>query len=101
MENQVGRIDSTLSCRTLGALISSLVAKVIEMCKVIKLRNGKECEGPTQMREDPPRENLTIHVTSGGEESEPTETTPFEEPIKENVKKDQGTLKTFGMPSAP
>lgn len=38
--------------------------------------------------EDPPRENITIPETLEVEESDPTETTPLEEPLNENVQND-------------
>ncbi|KAI5441476.1 hypothetical protein KIW84_010811 [Lathyrus oleraceus] len=54
LENQVGQIATALSSRNKGTLPSSTEssattseAKSIETCKVIKLRNGKECEGST------------------------------------------------------
>lgn len=108
LENQVEHIVSALSSRTLGALSSSTKTLAyapgtegIETHKVIKLRSRKECEGSTQPREDPPRGILNTPDTSEEVESDPTEETPLEEPVKEKLQNERSTLKTFGMTSAP
>ena len=52
LENQVGKIASALSSKTLGSLpstnenpTSTSGTRVVMMCKVIKLRSGNNCEG--------------------------------------------------------